>query len=79
MPANKNVAEGDLILIIAFSQVVDVFTRFFFFFSFSVTQEGKDEAVHRNLRTGVYGRSGTDLGLDWFSGRIRSLRSSLYL
>lgn len=37
MPANKNVAEGDLILIIAFSQVVDVVdvvTRVFFFFLF---------------------------------------------
>jgi len=46
-------------LIIAFSQTVDIFTRFL-----SVTQEGKHEALYRNLRTGVYGICGTDLGLN---------------
>lgn len=29
VPANRNVAEGDLILIIAFCQAVDIFTSFF--------------------------------------------------
>lgn len=80
MPANRYVAEGDLILIIAFSQAVDVFTRCIFsFFSPLVTEEGKAEAVYRNPRPGVYGRSGTDPGLNWFNGKIRSLRSSLYV
>lgn len=60
VPANRNVAEGDLILITAFSQAFDVFTSsvglfvlgfflfgfgfLFVFYLFPVTQEGKNEA-----------------------------------
>lgn len=34
---------------------------------------------HRNWRPAVYGRLGTDLGLNYFSRMFRSLRSLLYL
>lgn len=72
VPANRYVAEGDLILITAFSQAVDVFTRCIFSSPPPrlVTEEGEAEALYRNPRPGVYGRSGTALGLNWFNGQI---------